>query len=97
MKAFCYAIIFTKAKHSGYFFFPVKECFPQCVAALPIGQGMITLFNTTLKKIANNETQTIQLKEDDTCIEEIEKYFEIKLDASYKDLKSINVCFYAVA
>ncbi len=61
------------------------------VAALPIEQGMITLFNTTLKKTVNNETQTIQLKEDDTYIEEIEKHFGIKLDASYKDFKPIDL------
>ncbi len=61
------------------------------VAALPIEQGMITLFNTTLKKVVNNETQKIELKEDDTYIKEIETYFGIKFDASYKDLKPIDV------
>lgn len=58
------------------------------VAALPVKNGMITLFNNSLKKVINGKEEVMLLKEDQ-YLSIIEKEFGIKIDAKFEDLKPL--------
>lgn len=58
------------------------------VAALPVKNGMITLFNNSLKKVINGKEEVVILK-DDQYLSIIEKEFGIKIDAKFEDLKPV--------
>lgn len=59
-------------------------------AALPVENGMITLFNHNLKKVINGKKENILLEENQSYISIIEKEFGIELDVKIEDLKPIN-------
>lgn len=58
-------------------------------AALPVKGGIITLFNTQLKKTINNEVEVIELKQDESYIKIVNETFDIEIDANYDDLKPL--------
>jgi len=60
------------------------------VAALPVKNGMITLFNNSYKKVINGKEEVILLKDDQSYLSIIEKEFGIKIDAKFEDLKPLN-------
>lgn len=59
------------------------------VAALPVQNGMITLFNNTYKKVVNGKEEVTILKDDQSYLSIIEKEFGIKIDAKFEDLKPL--------
>ena len=58
------------------------------VAALPVKDGVITLFNNTLKRTLGGKEIQIQLEENQQYIESLEAHFGIELDASYDEFRS---------
>ena len=56
------------------------------VAALPVNNGVITLFNNKLNKTSGGNATQIQIEEDERYIESLEEHFGIRLDASYDQL-----------
>lgn len=60
------------------------------IAALPVENGIKTLYNDRLKKTINGNEEIILLEENATYLKEIEKEFGIQLDAEYSDLKPID-------
>ncbi|RYM35466.1 arylamine N-acetyltransferase [Brumimicrobium glaciale] len=59
------------------------------IAALPIENGMISLYHNKLKKVINGKEELITLKDDSSCLDVIRKEFGIELDAEYGDLKGL--------
>ncbi|HAH57410.1 MAG: arylamine N-acetyltransferase [Lentimicrobiaceae bacterium] len=59
------------------------------VAALPVKNGMITLFNNSLKKIINGKEEVMLLKDDSSYLSIIEKEFGIEIDAKFEDLRPL--------
>lgn len=57
------------------------------MAALPIKDGMLTLHNYKLKKVINGREKIIQLQDDSSYLNILEKEFGIQIDVDYKDLK----------
>jgi len=57
------------------------------VVALPVDDGIITLYNRTLKKTLEGKEIETQLEEDQTYIEALKTHFGIELDISYNELK----------
>ncbi len=60
------------------------------IAAIPVENGVKTLYNDRLKKTINGKEEIILLEENATYLKEIEKEFGIQLDAEYSDLKPID-------
>jgi len=67
--------------NSGSFFVTSR------VAALPVNEGIITLFNRTLTKQLEGKETKYQLAENQTYIESLKTYFGIELDVLYSELK----------
>jgi len=59
------------------------------VAALPVENGMITLFDDNLKRTINGVEESIYLEENQSYIDILKKEFGIELDAKYEDLKPL--------
>jgi len=60
------------------------------IAALPIKNGRLTLFNDRLKKKVNGNEEVLILKDDPSYLSILEQEFGIKIDAEYEDLKPLN-------
>ncbi|RNL90389.1 arylamine N-acetyltransferase [Sinomicrobium pectinilyticum] len=60
------------------------------VAALPVENGMISLFNMELKKRINGKEEKIFLEAGESYIHVLEQEFGIVLDAKYEDLKPLD-------
>lgn len=59
------------------------------IAALPVENGLFTLFNYRLKKVLNGKEEIIYLKDNPTYLSVLEKEFGIRLDVAYEDLKPL--------
>lgn len=59
------------------------------VAALPVKNGVITLFNTTLKKKTGGNEVVHELSGGRAYIKALEHYFGIELDAPYETLRPL--------
>lgn len=59
------------------------------MAALPIENGMLTLFNDRFKRVIDGKEEIIFLKDDPSYLEVLEKEFGIEIDAAYEDLKPL--------
>lgn len=59
------------------------------VAARPIENGVVTLFNRTLKMNHGGKESETNLEENHSYIDALKVHFGIQLDASYEDLKPI--------
>lgn len=60
------------------------------IAALPVKNGMLTLFNEKFKKVINGKEEVILLKDDASYLSFVENEFGIKIDAEYGDLKPLS-------
>ena len=60
------------------------------VAALPIENGMLSLFNHQLKKVINGQEQITVLKENPSYLTTVEKEFGIVFDANFENLKPLD-------
>ena len=56
------------------------------IAALPVQNGVITLFNNTLKKVIEGKEHVRELTEGQAYLDALKTHFGIELDASYEDL-----------
>ncbi|SON49825.1 arylamine N-acetyltransferase family protein [Vibrio tapetis] len=77
-----YGNFFTSSSPSSVFFFAR-------VAVIPIENGMVTLFNHTLKQTVNGEETIIELGTGQNYLHALKTYFNIEIDASYDDFKPI--------
>ncbi|WP_107039572.1 arylamine N-acetyltransferase family protein [Brumimicrobium mesophilum] len=59
------------------------------IAALPLENGMISLYHNKLKKLINGKEEIITLKDDSTYLDVLEEEFGIMLDAEYGELKRL--------
>lgn len=59
------------------------------VAALPVHNGAITLFNKTLKRKTANKEQVQELAEGQAYLDALKTHFGIELDAPYEALRSL--------
>lgn len=59
------------------------------MAALPVKNGMLTLFNDRFKKVINGKEEIHFIKDDASYFSVLEKEFGIKLDVDYNDFKVI--------
>lgn len=59
------------------------------VAALPIVNGVVTLFNYTLKKVVDGNERVQELTEGQTYLDALKKHFGIELDAPYDKLRPL--------
>ncbi|HLV15208.1 MAG TPA: arylamine N-acetyltransferase [Xanthomarina sp.] len=59
------------------------------IAALPVKNGMLTVFNDRFKKLINGKEEITWLKDDSSYLSILENEFGIKIDAEYKDLKPL--------
>ena len=59
------------------------------VTALPVENGVITLFNNTLKKVADGKEIVQELAGGQAYLDALKSHFGIELDASYKELRSL--------
>ncbi len=59
------------------------------VAALPIENGLVTLFNYTLKKIIEGDEMVEELQPGQTYIDALRDNFGIELDEPYENLKEV--------
>jgi len=67
-----------------------KSFFVQArVAAIPIDNGIKSLYNMILKKRVNDNEETIILKEDQSYLDTIKQEFGIVLDTQYQDFKPL--------
>lgn len=57
--------------------------------ALPLENGMLTLFNDRFKKVIGGKEEIIFLKDDPSYLKVLEKEFGIEIDAAYEDLKPL--------
>lgn len=57
------------------------------VATIPIENGYRSLLNNTIKTQIHDKIETLELQEDNTYFEALEKYFGIEIQASYEDFK----------
>ncbi|MDY0078363.1 MAG: arylamine N-acetyltransferase [Bacteroidales bacterium] len=60
------------------------------VAALPVKNGMITLFNNSLKKVILGKEEVILLKNDQSYFSMIAQAFGININAQFEDLKPLS-------
>ncbi|MDG4946573.1 arylamine N-acetyltransferase [Weeksellaceae bacterium KMM 9713] len=60
------------------------------IAALPVENGIKTLYNDRLKKTINGQEENISLEDNATYLEVLEREFGIQLDADYSKLKPLN-------
>jgi N-hydroxyarylamine O-acetyltransferase len=63
------------------------------VAALPVENGIITLYDDNLKKTINGVQESIYLDENQSYIDILKKEFGIELDAKYEELKPLKDYF----
>lgn len=59
------------------------------IAALPVENGLLTLFNYQLKKVLNGKEEITCLKDNPSYLTILEKEFGIEVDAVYEDLKPL--------
>ncbi|PWH85596.1 arylamine N-acetyltransferase family protein [Brumimicrobium oceani] len=59
------------------------------IAALPIENGMISLYHNKLKKTINGKEEITTLKDDSSYLDVLEQEFGIELDAEYGELKRL--------
>lgn len=59
------------------------------IAALPVKNGLLTLYNFRIKKIINGKEEVILLNDDSSYLSTLEKEFGMKIDAEYKELKPL--------
>lgn len=59
------------------------------IAALPLENGMISLYHNRLKKVINGKEKIISLKDDSSYLAVLEKEFGIEIDAEYDQLKPL--------
>lgn len=59
------------------------------IAALPIENGRLTLFNDRFKKVVAGKEEIVQLNNDTTYLSFLEENFGIKILADYNDLKPL--------
>ena len=59
------------------------------IAAFPIENGIVTIFNNTMKKVVNGITEETVLEENESYLETLRTQFGIKLEASFSDLKPL--------
>jgi len=59
------------------------------VAALPVYNGVITLFNNTLTKVTEEKEHVRELAEGQAYLDALKTHFGIELDASYEDLRPL--------
>lgn len=59
------------------------------VAALPVENGVITLFNNTLKKVVAGKEIVQELAGGQAYLEALKSHFGIELDAPYEELRSL--------
>ncbi|MGD9078726.1 MAG: arylamine N-acetyltransferase [Desulfobacterales bacterium] len=59
------------------------------VAALPVDNGAITLFNNTLKIMTTNKAQMQELPEGQAFLDALKTHFGIELDAPYEALRPL--------
>jgi len=59
------------------------------IAALPIENGMISLYHNKLKKVINGKEKIISLKDDSSYLAVLEKECGIEIDAGYGELKRL--------
>jgi N-hydroxyarylamine O-acetyltransferase len=59
------------------------------VAALPIHNGVITLFNNTLTKVTEGKEHVRELAEGQAYLDALKTHFGIELDGSYEDLRPL--------
>ena len=59
------------------------------IAALPIENGMISLYHNKLKKVINGKVQLTTLKDDSSYLSVLEKEFGIEIGAEYGELKGL--------
>lgn len=59
------------------------------VAALPVENGVVTLFNNTLKRIIAGHESVQELAEGQAYLDALKNHFGIELDASYEKLRSL--------
>lgn len=78
-----YGNYFTSTSPKSFFTF-------SRVAALPMENGMMSLYNYTFKKVINGKEEIITLETGPSYLDFIARSFGIELDAEYKDLKPIH-------
>ena len=59
------------------------------VAALPVGNGVITLFNNTLKEMVAGKEIVQELPEGQAYLDALKSHFGIELDTPYEQLRSL--------
>lgn len=59
------------------------------IAALPVKEGVVTLFNYTLKKMAAGHESVQELAEGQAYLDALKRHFRIKLDAPYEKLRPL--------
>jgi len=77
-----YANHFTSTHPSSLFVFAR-------VAALPIKNGSITIFNNTLKKVSVGNEDVIELTDGQAYLNALKTHFGIELDAPYETLRPL--------
>ena len=74
---------------------PVSFFMTTLIAAIPVENGVKTLYNDRLKKTINGKEEIILFEDNATYLKQIEKEFGIQLDAEYSDLKPINLYLFS--
>ncbi len=59
------------------------------VAALPVEQGVLTLFNNTFKRSISGKDEAVELEEGQPYIDALKSHFGIELDAPYERLRPL--------
>lgn len=59
------------------------------VAALPVENGVVTLFNNTLKRVIDGNESIRELTEDQAYLDALKTNFGIELDAPYEKLRPL--------
>lgn len=59
------------------------------IAALPVENGRLTLYNDRIKKVLNGKEEVIMLKDDASYLAALEKEYGITIDAEYNALKPL--------
>lgn len=69
--------------------YPESFFFNNRIAAFPTDKGSVLLFNHSLKLISEGITTEIELQEDDTYLDAIQRHFGIDLAAPIQALKPV--------
>ena len=77
-----YGNYFTSTNPSSFFTFTR-------VAALPVANGVVTLFNYTLKKMIDGNETVQDLADGPAYMDALKTHFDIELDAPYEKLRSV--------